>query len=76
MTGGGTAPALAVRGVSMRYGRLPVLDRVSVSVRAGEIVAVVGENGAGKTTLVRCIARDVAITEGTIEVAGDRKSVV
>jgi signal transduction histidine kinase/ABC-type multidrug transport system ATPase subunit len=62
------ATALHVRGVSKRYGRLAALDRVSMSVRAGEIVAVVGENGAGKSTLVRCVAGEVDADSGRIEV--------
>jgi ABC-type multidrug transport system ATPase subunit len=46
---------LTVRGLTRRFGALPVLDAVDVSVGAGQIVAVVGPNGAGKTTLLRCV---------------------
>ena len=49
---------LDVVGLSKRYGPIRALDDVSVTVDAGEVVALVGENGAGKSTLVKCVARD------------------
>lgn len=62
------AARLLLRDVTKRYARLRALDRVSLSVHSGEIVAVVGENGAGKSTLVRCIARDIEIDGGCIDI--------
>jgi branched-chain amino acid transport system permease protein len=49
-------PALALSGVSKRYGSLQVLDGVNLEARRGEVIGIVGPNGAGKTTLLRCIA--------------------
>ena len=66
----GTAPVLRVRGVTKRFGALSVLEGVNLELRAGEVLALVGENGAGKTTLVQCIARTYAADSGTIELAG------
>ena len=63
-------PLLEVRDVSVSYGPLQALDRVSLSIREGEIVALAGENGAGKTTLVRCIGGDITATGGEITIAG------
>ena len=48
---------LRVRGVEKRFGTLRVLRGIDLDLRAGEILALVGENGAGKSTVVQCIAR-------------------
>ncbi len=47
--------ALAIEGVTFRYGPKNVLQNVSFTVGAGEAVALVGRNGAGKTTLLQCV---------------------
>jgi branched-chain amino acid transport system ATP-binding protein len=60
-----TAPLLTVRGLEAGYGAAPVLFSVSLEVREGEIVALVGSNGAGKTTLLRTVSR-VLPASGTL----------
>jgi ABC-type sugar transport system ATPase subunit len=50
------APALELRGVSKRFGRVVAMEDVDLSVRAGEILAIVGDNGAGKSTLIKAIS--------------------
>ncbi len=52
------------------YGRARILDRVSLSVRGGEVLAVVGPNGAGKTTLMGAIAGLLPLWEGKLLVDG------
>jgi branched-chain amino acid transport system ATP-binding protein len=49
-------PLLEISNLSVSYGGLTAVDRISVDVRLGEIVALVGANGAGKSSLLRAIA--------------------
>ena len=62
---------LELAGVSARYGAVPVLHGVSLTVDEGEIVAVLGANGAGKTTTLRAISGTVR-RRGAIAFAGRR----
>jgi signal transduction histidine kinase/ABC-type multidrug transport system ATPase subunit len=66
---GGT-PELSVSGLTVRFGALTALERVSLALRTGEVVALAGENGAGKTTLIRSVAGDVTPASGVIRVGG------
>jgi branched-chain amino acid transport system ATP-binding protein len=52
----GATPLLAVEGLAVAYGDVQVLWDVSLAVREGELVAVLGSNGAGKTTLLNTVA--------------------
>ncbi len=61
---------LELKNVSAGYNGLKALFDVSISVRAGEAVAVIGPNGAGKTTLLRVISRTVTATEGVLVMEG------
>src|SRR3954451_5023310 len=63
---------LEVEDLRSAYGRIEVVKGVSLSVAAGEIVALVGSNGAGKTTLLRAISGVQPITAGHIAFAGAR----
>ena len=63
---------LEVRDLHAAYGDAPVLFGASLSVKEGEIVALVGSNGAGKTTLIRCVTGLLRRRRGTIEFKGDR----
>jgi osmoprotectant transport system ATP-binding protein len=63
--------ALAAREVSKRYGGgVVALDRVSLEVRRGECVALIGESGSGKTTLLRCFNRLTDPDAGVVLVDG------
>jgi branched-chain amino acid transport system ATP-binding protein len=54
------------------YGRIEALHRVSIEVREGEIVTLIGANGAGKSTLLRTLAGALPPRSGTITYAGRR----
>jgi branched-chain amino acid transport system ATP-binding protein len=66
-----TAPRLKVEDVTARYGKLAVLHGVSVEVRPGEIVALIGANGAGKTTLMMTIFGRPRASTGSIAFDGE-----
>jgi branched-chain amino acid transport system ATP-binding protein len=63
---------LELRHVTAGYGAFTALWDVTLSIRAGEAVAVVGPNGAGKTTLLRVISGLVTSRSGELELLGDR----
>ncbi|MGU3438391.1 ATP-binding cassette domain-containing protein [Actinomycetes bacterium M1A6_2h] len=51
-----TEPILQLRGINKSFGPVHVLHDVDLTIKAGEVTALVGDNGAGKSTLVKCIA--------------------
>jgi subfamily B ATP-binding cassette protein MsbA len=66
----GVKHGIRFRDVSFSYGREPVLRGVSLDVRAGEMVAIVGKTGSGKTTLADLLLRLYDPHEGAIEIDG------
>jgi len=59
-------PLLEVEDLSATYGQVSALRGISLSVEAGETLAVIGANGAGKTTLLRAIVGQVAVPTGRV----------
>lgn len=57
---------LAIEGVSKRFGAVRALEDVSVTVDAGEVVALLGDNGAGKSTLVKILAGNLTPDAGVV----------
>ncbi|HEY5209135.1 MAG TPA: ABC transporter ATP-binding protein [Stellaceae bacterium] len=64
------APLLAVEAIETAYGRSQVLFGVSLDVRAGEVVTLLGRNGMGKTTTLRSIMGLTVASAGSIRMAG------
>jgi ABC-type sugar transport system ATPase subunit len=63
-------PLVAVRGLRKRYGGVVAVDNMNLTVRRGDVHAVVGENGAGKSTLMKALSGVVRPDAGEIEFDG------
>jgi daunorubicin resistance ABC transporter ATP-binding subunit len=66
----GSELAIAVSGLTKRYGKIPALSDVSLQARAGTVTALLGPNGAGKTTMVRILSTLLRPDAGTARVGG------
>jgi len=63
---------LTAAGIRRSFGSVQVLRGVSLTLRAGEAIAIAGPNGAGKTTLLRILAGLMRATAGEVHVLGER----
>jgi rhamnose transport system ATP-binding protein len=63
-------PVLQLTGICKRFAGIVALNNVALSVRAGEVMALIGENGAGKSTLVKTLTGIYQPDQGSIELAG------
>ncbi|MGC5411043.1 metal ABC transporter ATP-binding protein, partial [Streptomyces sp. DT225] len=63
-------PVIAVRDATAVLGARPVLRGVDLTVRRGEVVALLGANGSGKSTAVRSVIGQVPLTGGAVELFG------
>ena len=64
-------PRLRMEGITKRFGATTALEGVHLSVRAGEIEALIGENGAGKSTLMKILSGAIRADEGNIWLDGE-----
>jgi oligopeptide/dipeptide ABC transporter ATP-binding protein len=62
---------MRLEGVTKRFGSLTAVDRVSIDIRTGKVLGIVGESGCGKTTLCRMILRIEPPTEGEVSFLGE-----
>ena len=60
--------------ITKKYKECTVLDDVSLSIRTGDVIGLVGGNGAGKTTLMRAIAGSIPVDSGEIIFSGERRT--
>jgi fructose transport system ATP-binding protein len=65
-----TPLVMRARGLVKRYGQVTALDGADFELRAGEILAVIGDNGAGKSSLIKCLSGATIPDEGSIELDG------
>ncbi|MGH3147961.1 MAG: ATP-binding cassette domain-containing protein [Rubrobacter sp.] len=63
-------PVLEVRNLTKRFGATLALNRVSLELRGGEVLALLGDNGAGKSTLIKCLSGVHEPDEGEILIEG------
>jgi ribose transport system ATP-binding protein len=63
-------PVLELRSIRKTYPGVMALDDVSLAVKPGEVLGLIGENGAGKSTLMKIIGGVVSPTSGTILIGG------
>ena len=63
---------LRIDGIEVGYGDLTAVRDVSLEVREGEVVALIGANGAGKTTTLRALSGLLPLRRGRIELDGQR----
>ena len=61
---------VSIDGLTKSYGRLTAVADVSLSIRQGEVLALIGPNGSGKTTLFECIAGLLPYESGTVSMDG------
>ena len=72
MRAGEGPPLLEVRDLRVAYGKIEAVRGISFSVRAGEVVALIGSNGAGKTTTLRTISGLLRPVAGEVLIKGER----
>jgi multidrug/hemolysin transport system ATP-binding protein len=65
-----TTPAISVKNLTKRYGRVTAVDDISFEVPAGSVFAFVGTNGAGKSTTISCLTTVAPFDHGEVVVAG------
>jgi simple sugar transport system ATP-binding protein len=65
-----SAPILALKNVNKSFGPIEVLNDISLQVKAGEVLCLLGDNGAGKSTLIKILSGVYTLTSGTLEMDG------
>jgi simple sugar transport system ATP-binding protein len=66
-----TAPLLELKGVNKSFGPIEVLNDISLKVRAGEVLCLLGDNGAGKSTLIKILSGVYLTSSGQILMDGE-----
>lgn len=67
--------AIEMNNIRKTYGSIVAIDDVDLTLRDGEVLALVGDNGAGKSTLVKCLSGVHTPDEGTIKIRGEEVTI-
>ena len=70
MTGSPSVPILELRSINKSFGPIDVLHDINISVRAGEVLCLLGDNGAGKSTLIKLMSGVFVPSSGTMLMDG------
>ncbi len=65
-------PLVELRNISISFGGIKAVDRVTVDLFPGEVVGLLGHNGAGKSTLIKCLSGAYQMDSGEIFINGER----
>ncbi len=68
-------PLVEMRDISISFGGIKAVDRVTVDLYPGEVVGLLGHNGAGKSTLIKCLSGAYHADAGEIYINGDRATI-
>ena len=74
-TAGTPLPLVEMRDISIAFGGIHAVDRASIDLHQGEVVAVVGHNGAGKSTLIKILSGACQRDSGTIAIRGEEATI-
>lgn len=65
-------PLCEMRDISISFGGIKAVDHVSIDLRPGEVVGLLGHNGAGKSTLIKCLSGAYQADHGEIYINGEK----
>jgi D-xylose transport system ATP-binding protein len=68
-------PLVEMRDISISFGGIHAVDRVTIDLHAGEVMAVLGHNGAGKSTLIKVLSGAYQRDSGTIHIRGEEATI-
>ncbi len=69
-----TTPVVEMQDISMQWGSFPVLEKINLTLKPGERLAIVGPSGSGKSTILRLLAGLLLPTSGCIRLFGENQS--
>jgi len=75
MQANGTAPLVEMRNISIAFGGIKAVDDVSIDLRPGEVVGLLGHNGAGKSTLIKILSGAYKPDAGEIYINGEHADI-